>query len=40
MHAPYCGDVRQNGEPLVCGTSVSQFDSDASHYKHWGIAKW
>ena len=30
-HAPYYGDVRQNGEPLVCGTSVSQFDSDASH---------
>ena len=27
----YYGDVRQRGEPLVCGTSVSQFDSDASH---------
>ena len=31
LHHFYYGDVRQNGEPLVCGTSVSQFDSDASH---------
>ena len=38
-HASYCGDVRQNGEPLVCGTSVSRFNPDTSHYKYWGIAK-
>ena len=31
LHHFYYGDVRQSGEPLVCGTSVSQFDSDASH---------
>jgi hypothetical protein len=24
-------DVRQNGEPLVCVTSVSRFNSDTSH---------
>lgn len=27
----YCGDVRQYGAPLVCGTSVSRFESDTSH---------
>ena len=31
LHHFYCGDVRQCGEPLVCGASVSQFDPDASH---------
>ena len=25
------GDVRQFGEPLVCGTSVSRFDPGTSH---------
>ena len=27
----HCGDVRQHGEPLVCGTSVSRFDPGTSH---------
>lgn len=43
LHHFYYGDVKQNGEPLVydvCSTSVSQFDSDPSHCKYWGIAKW
>lgn len=31
LHHFYCGDVRQCGEPLVCGTSVSRFESDTSH---------
>lgn len=31
LHHFYCGDVRQCGEPLVCGASVSRFESDTSH---------
>lgn len=31
----HCGDVRQHGEPLVCGTSVSRFDPGTSHYSHY-----
>lgn len=28
----HCGDVRQLGEPLACGASVSRFDPDTSHW--------
>lgn len=31
LHHFYYGDVRQRGEPLVCGTSVSRFEPDTSH---------
>ena len=34
LHHFYYGDVRQYGEPLVCGTSVSRFESDTSHHQY------